>query len=882
MQSRTITLAVSVGGCHTFNSQYLRYYFMGFLRATQNPDLGVANRGSFSFRLKVNRVEGSCLFELSWGKGQQLSAVVAYPDALTIAYQQWRRAYLNFYHTMPSVQVEIDKTQEKLRGRVEETGNLTPPRLDWQAKLVQAEAVLLYQFHHWLKSADLFEIRSAIARSATAKRNNDRYRVDVFLACHPLELARLPWETWEINSEFAAAGQICFARCPTNVLSVKGEESFSPYKRVRVLAILGDETGLNFQTDREAIGLLGHSSTVEFVTWQPEQSAAEIKNKISLAIADERGWDILFFAGHSNETEMTGGELAIAPGVSLSIQEIAPQLTAAKKKGLRLAIFNSCSGLSLAEASIELGISQVVLMREPIHDRVAQEFLWYFLQAIAEGLDAHNALRQSCQQLKLTKNLTYPSAYLIPSLFRHPEAKLFRLEPRGIKILLQQWQPARREAIALTALLLLSMWPPLQDFLLEHRLWLQAVYRDLTAQVPSTGKVPPVLLVQIDPQSIARSTMAVQQPMDRAYLASLVERLAEKKAKIIGIDYLFDRQQPDKDPILARTVRKAVENRGSWFVFAAIKDSAAVEVGVNPATEIASPNWSLQAYVNALPTHLRLPKSETDCRRSCPFAYLLSLVAAYLQDADKVDRVKPKLDSRTQLRPQLLNKIEELKDSPNDATFLKRLHSNPIASWSGFIGQIWLRPILDFSISPDRVYQRISAWQLLENSEIIPDLDLQIALVAAGGYEEAGISQPDSFPVPKALQYWRMTLAPQSVKIDRSLSALEDLPVFTGAEAHAYAIYHLLNKHLVLPIPDVWMVLVAAFLGKASLSLLEQKKIEPKLRIYLTLYLFGTIGIYAIIGWQMYISSAILLPWLFPSGTFLIYILPILWRTERV
>lgn len=854
---------------------------MEYFRATEDSNLNVASRGSLSFQLKVHQVERSCLFELLWGKGQQLSAILTYPGALSVAYEEWRRAYLNFYQTLPSLQLQITEPPERFRGRVEESGNLTPPALDWQAKLVQAEAALIYQFHHWLRSADLFEIRALIASFAKTKKEGEE-PIDIFLACHPLELARLPWETWEINSEFAANGRIRFARCPVKVISAKGEEQSLPGDRVRVLAILGDETGLNFQADREAISLLGPSSKVEFLVWQPEESAAEIKSKISRAIADKNGWDILFFAGHSNETENTGGELAIAPGVSLSIQEIAPQLLAAKKRGLQLAIFNSCSGLSIASASIDLGISQVVLMREPIHDRVAQEFLWYFLRALAEGFDVHDALLKACQHLKLTKNLTYPSAYLIPSLFRHPEAKLFRLQPRGLKVLLQKWRPERREAISLGLILLLSMWLPLQDFLLEHRLWLQAVYRDLTERVSAAESNPPVFLVQIDPQSIASSTMNAPKPIDRAYLASLVERLAQKKAKIIGIDYLLDRQQPDKDQILAQTVRKAIKNQGSWFVFAAITDPVAVEVGVNPATGIASQNWSLQAYINGVPTHLRLPKSETDCSRSCPFAYLLSLVAAYLQDSDKVARLQPNLDSSTELRAQLLNEIDRLQDSDSDETFLKQLHSNSIASLSGYFGIRWLRPILDFSVPPDRVYQRISAWQLLENPEFIPQLSQQVAIVAPGGYEEAGISQPDSFPVPKAMQYWRMTLSPPSGKINRSLSALEDLPVFTGAEAHAYAIHHLLARHLVFPIPDAWMVLIAALLGKAGCLSLQHQRIEPKLRIYSILCLFGTTGIYAIVGWQIYLSEAILMPWLFPSVTFLIYMSPIVWRTERV
>jgi hypothetical protein len=51
---------------------------------------------------------------------------------------------------------------------------------------------------------------------------------------------------------------------------------------------------------------------VIFVGWQPGVSTTQLRADISQAIADPDGWDILFFAGHSNETKLTGGEFAIA------------------------------------------------------------------------------------------------------------------------------------------------------------------------------------------------------------------------------------------------------------------------------------------------------------------------------------------------------------------------------------------------------------------------------------------------------------------------------------------------------------------------------------------------------------------------------------------
>jgi hypothetical protein len=111
-------------------------------------------------------------------------------------------------------------------------------------------------------------------------------------------------------------------------------------------------------------------------------------------------------------------------------------------------------------------------MREPIHNKVAEEFFLRFLKTLAEFKDVHEALISASQYLKQEKNLTYPSTYLIPSLFRHPDAPLFRLEPFGIKQRLKKIIPNRKEAVALLALLIASSPTlPIQNFLLEKRLW---------------------------------------------------------------------------------------------------------------------------------------------------------------------------------------------------------------------------------------------------------------------------------------------------------------------------------------------------------------------------------------------------------------------------
>ena len=289
--------------------------------------------------------------------------------------------------------------------------------------------------------------------------------VQLFLTCATMELERFPWEAWEIGKT------VQIIRAPIDLTA----PSFKPQvkRRPRILAILGDDTGLDFQEDRQAVKSLSRIAEVHFVGWQPEKTFTQVIQQITDAIADENGWDVLFFAGHSNETEMTGGELGIAPGSSISIKEITPQLCAAKQRGLQVAIFNSCSGINIAQSLIDLGFSQVMVMREPINNSVAQEFMVQFLQGLGKHQNVYESAVAARQFLQLERSHTYPSSYLVPSLFCHPGAELYVIPPFAWKQRLRQSLPNLVEAMALTASLLLSTMVPVQDSLLDGRIFLK-------------------------------------------------------------------------------------------------------------------------------------------------------------------------------------------------------------------------------------------------------------------------------------------------------------------------------------------------------------------------------------------------------------------------
>ena len=852
-----------------------------------------------NFKLKVQQFGQICVFELSWGTGQQLSATLNYPESLTTFYQEWQRVYLSYY-------------KSGLRGWIEDSGSLTSPPIDWHTKLVQAEAKFLSEFHHWLRSAELFEIRAAIAKHQNLEfiqpsriKGDKHYQpINVFLTCSSIELERLPWEAWEIGAEFSKVGTIRIARTPLNIHHSTNSKPQHRSRKARILAILGDDTGLNFKGDKEAVRSLSRIADIEFVGWQPGQNIAELKASISAAIADECGWDILFFAGHSNEMAMTGGELAIAPNISMSIREITPQLLLAKQRGLQFALFNSCSGLNIAASLIDLGLSQVAIMREPIHNDVAQEFLLRFLQGLADYRDVHDCLLLACQHLKLEKNLTYPSTYLIPSLFCHPKAVLFQIKPFGFKEQLKQISPTRTEAIAISVLTALSLLLPVQDFLLEKRLLIQAAYRQFTQQSPTTVP-PPVLLVQIDEKSIQAAKIVDPKPMDRKYLASLVDKLSAINAKVVGIDYLLDRPHHKNDAILAKSLQKSILRQpdSTWFVFASVRDYTGGWLTVLP--EIASPNWSLQGSINLSRGYMGLVSPEKSAK--LPFSYLLALgyqlngmafdppqpplkrgeqdklkvntprlreaggeeIRAYPNSIELEFSLLPQFSSKIEFLSQIDRYLKQDKGQDYRHLFSSRAQLQPITSFSYDLGQMWLHPIIDFSIPPQQVYQSIPAWKLLESSANSPQLNhiqQQVVMIAPGGYGEAGIFEEgqDNFPVPAAINYWFKQANPP-VKHRR----------FTGGKTHAYMIHHYLNRRLVVPIPDLWMIGVAVLLGKSIAIMMKPRQQRVQLRT-----LLGGTVVYGLISLQVYSSGAILLPLVFPSLTILIYFLPLLLRKK--
>lgn len=826
---------------------------------------------SNQFELRINyfKEQGQCLFELRWGDRNCITKYLNFPKTLQNTYDDWRCAYLDYYQHFPRSQGSPEPGKNPIRTQatraiVKQTKQIKEPLepKDRRIALVQAEAKLTNEFHYWLASPELEAICAEIRNAAIATSQQDGLLepIEIFITCSPLAMARFPWETWNFGLGEPLVEAVRIARTSDNIRTsddIKDSQSLPPTRsKIRVLAITGEENGLDFSGDKAALKALEPKVKIEFEGWRGEtDNISDVKTRICEAIADDEGWDMLFFAGHSNEQPLLGGELGIAPSHAIALSEITPHLKTAKTRGLRLAIFNSCSGLDIADSLMAIGVHHVVVMREPIHNDVAHAFLSHLGHALAKHQDLQKALQATRKALQPKPN--WPSASLIPSVFTPPGNPWFRIPERGWKYEVRRRIPTWQETVCMGAILALGLLPPMQDLLLDIRVGAQALYRQVTTQVPKTKS--PVTLVQIDQTSLLEANVE-RYPIDQGYVADILNALAKLDVPVVGVDYVLDNYRQSSSALdatqLAKTeqLKEAIQNvqvQDIALVFGYVEHDDPRRGQISET--LIDPELAVSGDISLIPWYLELPNSETDCDTSiCPFSYQLALEFAQSQ----AEPEHLALNSEG-LGAQTTDVVPSRQTWSERSQWLQNFHLPKITERVSPFGQLWFQPILDFSLPPSTAHNTIASRDLLNDAlHDTPEfekLNQSVVVLAAGGYEEAGFEEEgqDNFTVPSGI----------AVQSQRE--------TFTGGEAHAYMLHHLLERHLVYPLPDVWMILLAAWLGKEiSIRTLQLKRNKWK-----QLQIGGLIVlVYGMSGLQIYTMAGVLLPWFLPSLVYLGYL----------
>ena len=221
-------------------------------------------------------------------------------------------------------------------------------------------------------------------------------------------LHKIPWREWDYFPDcYALEAALCLNEAESNTPSVVDDGIF---RRVRVTSIFGDVENIKE-------GVEGDKKEIEKL----EKRGAELIHLEQPQLQDlKQLWDepcdILFYSGHSNsDKNSTAGYFKINEDDNLSLEEVINTFHEAINKGLKIAIFNSCEGLGLAHELAKINLPYIIVWREPVPDKIAREFIEYFLSSYSQGKSLFDSVRDARIKLKEFTN-TKGSTSQIPGL----------------------------------------------------------------------------------------------------------------------------------------------------------------------------------------------------------------------------------------------------------------------------------------------------------------------------------------------------------------------------------------------------------------------------------------------------------------------------------
>ena len=530
-----------------------------------------------------------------------------------------------------------------LRSRISASGVIRKGAT--RSDCVRASDHLQEQLNRWLRSPSFMPIRDKLQEQL---QPCDRVRL-VLQVDDPV-LQQLPWHAWELldryhNIEIAVAS-------PT-YQAVKQPPSCP--KAVRVLAILGDASGIDIETDRKFLEALPHAD----VTFLVEPKRQDLSDSL-WEVAGDRSWDVLFFAGHSVTQDQ--GYVYINPTEKLAIAELKFALRRSVEQGLQLAIFNSCDGFGLARDLAELHIPQTIFMREPVPDRVAQAFLKHFLTAFAhEEQSLYLAVRSAREHLQ-TSESEFLCASWLPMIFQNLAVqpknwREMRGGAEGLSVVETHVEPlsllnpptpfsARKSILAISLISLFSTglvsWVRHQGWIqpIELRMYDQMMQVESLLDARKMESSTLVITIDDDDQRMYGNTKSDLSISDEN-LFKLIQKLKLANAEVIGVDLIRDAKGLSKP--ITRSLRTMDNLIGTCSHPGADTPGFRVPQGLDKHIGFVDmaqdPDGRIRRHLLTYPTEL-----------NCPATHSIATVAAakYLnRTPEALIAALPKLDGKT-------------------------------------------------------------------------------------------------------------------------------------------------------------------------------------------------------------------------------------------
>ena len=337
----------------------------------------------FQVSLDINIDCNSELEKIAQGEGQ-----LPANEELKKNYQAWQNSY------------RVLDGKNRIKAKPAQVTNVNLEFLKQECK-TNAEA-LKNNLNNWLQASEFRPLKEQCL-----KQLNSEDQVRVVIQTNSPVLQGLPWRDWELLEDYNVP-TVGFSLNESKPVKSK-QKNFDAIPQVRILAILGHSGGIDTNQDYQELKKLPGAK----ITYLVEPKRQEIDDQLW-----SQPWDLLFFAGHS-ETEDGEGKIYINPQESLTIEQLKYALQKAIENGLKLAIFNSCDGLGLAWNLQELNLPHIIVMREPIPDKIAHQFLKHFLQEFAARASLYEAVGTARKRLQGWEN-EYPCASWLPIIIQNP------------------------------------------------------------------------------------------------------------------------------------------------------------------------------------------------------------------------------------------------------------------------------------------------------------------------------------------------------------------------------------------------------------------------------------------------------------------------------
>ena len=383
-------------------------------------ELSTPKQIRFTIRRKFNDSDQNEqeVFEVILDNGNFFTGSLPSEHSLFELYDEWKESYQNL--------------SSSNRGREIETssGNDKPPSNQPKIVIEDISTEVKTNLNSWLGSENFSRIREEIKKWIDINHQLEKI---IFIQTEITEIRKLPWHLWDIIKE-SSNTEIVFCQDSNNPQAKppdsKKLENLGENRPLEMLVVLGYRVDINIDKDLESLRKLPIENNIN-ITYTGDIKDSSGKTLNFKGFSEElwqQKWDIMYFCGHTETDKYGCGVIKISEHDHILINNLSDSFSYAVERGLKLAIFNSCDGLGLANSKIPC----TVIMREKIPDPVAHEFVEAFFHHYKENSSIYLSLRKAREKIGETQQKEFPCMDWLPIIMQ-PRPELVSL-PQLIRL----------------------------------------------------------------------------------------------------------------------------------------------------------------------------------------------------------------------------------------------------------------------------------------------------------------------------------------------------------------------------------------------------------------------------------------------------------------